>query len=67
MLSATASSIATTFLLPKSLNTAGFYFVVNGLINSLDIYMEDSDSIITKLLNALQLPNNDHLIIQFVI
>ena len=44
-------SIATTFLSPKPLDTASFYLVVDGLVDDLDTYIKDSDSIIAKPLN----------------
>jgi hypothetical protein len=53
VLSATTLSIATTSLLPKPLNTAGFHPVANGLVDDPDTYIEDSDSVIAELLNAL--------------
>ena len=52
-LSAAALSIATTSLLPKPLNIAGFYLVVDNLVDNLDIYIEDSNSIIAKPLDIL--------------
>ena len=56
-------NIAATSLLPKPLNTASSYPIINGLVDSLDTYIEDSNSIITKLLDILQLLNNNHLIV----
>ena len=53
ILSATTLSIVTTSLLPKPLNTAGFYLVVDSLVDNPDTYIEDSDSVITKPLDAL--------------
>jgi hypothetical protein len=52
-LSATTLSIAATSLLPKPLDTASFYLVVDGLVNNPDIYIEDSDFIIAKPLDIL--------------
>ena len=49
----TALSIATTSLSPKTLNIASFYLVVNGLVNNLDTYIKDSNSIIAEPLNIL--------------
>jgi hypothetical protein len=56
-------SIATTSLLPKPLNTASFYLVVDSLVDNLDTYIEDSDSVIAEPLNTLQLLNNNYLIV----
>ena len=53
ILGATALSIATTSLLPKPLNIAGFYLVVDSLVDNLDTYIEDSNSIIAKPLDVL--------------
>jgi len=53
ILGTTALSIATTSLLPKPLNIAGFYLVADSLVDNLDTYIEDSNSIITKPLNIL--------------
>ena len=52
-LGAAALSIAATSLSPKPLNTAGFYLVANSLVDDLDTYIEDSDSIIAKPLDIL--------------
>ena len=52
-LSTAVLSTVTIFLLCKPLNTAGFYLVADSLVNNLDTYMEDSDSVIAKLLNIL--------------
>ena len=46
-------STAAASLLPKPLNTASFYLVVNSLVDNLNTYIEDSDSIMAKLLNIL--------------
>jgi len=62
-LGAAALSIAVTSLLPKPLNIAGFYLVVDSLVDNLDTYIEDSNSIIAKPLDILQLLNNNHLIV----
>ena len=35
-------------------------------MDDLDTYIKDSDFIIAKFLNILQLLNNDHLIVQFI-
>jgi hypothetical protein len=53
ILGATALSIAATSLSPKPLNTASFYLVVNSLVDNLDTYIEDSNSIIAEPLNTL--------------
>jgi hypothetical protein len=53
VLGATTLSIATTSLSPKPLNIAGFYLVVDSLVDNLDTYIEDSDSIIAKPLDIL--------------
>jgi hypothetical protein len=53
--------------LPKPLNTAGFHPVADGLVDDLDTYIEDSNSVIAKPLDILQFLNNDHFIVQFVI
>ena len=53
--------------MPKPLNAASSYLVVDSLVDNLDTYIEDSDFIIAKLLNILQLLNNNHFIVQFVI
>ena len=52
-LGTTALSIATTSLSPKPLNIAGFYLVADSLVDNLDTYIEDSDSIIAKPLDIL--------------
>jgi len=39
--------------LPKPLNAAGFYPVADSLVDNLDTYIEDSNSIIAKPLDAL--------------
>jgi len=53
MLSTTTLNIATTSLLLKPFNITSFYFVADSLINNLDTYIEDSNSIIAKPLNIL--------------
>ena len=53
ILGTTALSIAITSLLPKPLNIASFYLVADGLVDNLDTYIEDSNSIITKPLDIL--------------
>ena len=53
ILGATALSIATTSPSPKPLNIAGFYLVVDSLVDNLDTYIEDSDSIIAEPLDIL--------------
>ena len=51
--SATALSIAATSLLSKPLNTAGFYLVADSPMDNPDTYIEDSNSVIAKPLDAL--------------
>jgi len=63
ILGTTTLSIATTSLSPKPLNIASFYLVVDSLVDNLDTYIEDSNSIIAKPLDILQLLNNDYLIV----
>ena len=53
VLNTTTLSIATTSLLPKPLNIANFYLVMDGLVDNLDTYIKDSDFIIAKPLNIL--------------
>ena len=53
ILGTTALSIAATFPLPKPLNIAGFYLAADSLVNNLDTYIEDSNSIIAEPLNIL--------------
>ncbi len=67
VLGTAASSAAITSLSPKPLDTASFYLVVDGLIDNLNTYVEDSDSVIAESLNILQFLNNDHFIVWFVI
>ena len=52
-LNITTLSIAATSLLPKPLNIAGFYLVVDSLVDNLDTYIEDSNSIIAEPLDIL--------------
>ena len=52
-LGATALSIAITSLLPKPLNIASFYLVADSLVDNLDTYIEDSNSVIAEPLDAL--------------
>jgi len=63
ILSITALSVATTSPLPKPFNIAGFYLVADGLVDNLNTYIEDSDFIMAKPLNILQLLNNNYLIV----
>ena len=51
ILNTTILNIVATSLLPKPLNAAGFYLVVNGLVDNLNTYIEDSDFIIAKPLD----------------
>ena len=53
ILSTAVLSVAATSLLLKPFNTAGFYLVVNSLVDNSDIYIEDSDFIIAEFLNTL--------------
>ena len=57
---------ATTSPSPKPLDTAGFHPVINGPVDDPDTYIKNSNSVIAKPLNILQLPNNDHFTVQFV-
>jgi len=52
-LGATALSIAATSPSPKPLNIAGFYPVVDSLVDNLDTYIKDSDSVMAEPLNTL--------------
>ena len=52
-LGAAALNTAVTFPLPKPLDTAGFHPVADGLVDNLDTYIEDSDSIIAEPLDIL--------------
>ena len=53
ILSITALNTAAVSSLPKPLNTAGFYLITDSLVNNLDTYIEDSNSIIAKPLDIL--------------
>ncbi len=53
VLGTAALSIATTSPLPKPLNIASFYLVADSLVDNLDTYIEDSNSIIAKPLDIL--------------
>ena len=53
ILGTTALSTAITSLLPKPFNIAGFYLVADGLVDNLDTYVEDSNSITAESLNIL--------------
>ena len=53
VLGAAISSVAATSLLPKPFNTIGFHLVVNGLVDNLDTYVEDSDFMMAEPLDAL--------------
>ena len=53
VLGTTTLSIATTSLLPKPLNIASFYLVADSLVDNLDTYIEDSDSVIAEPLDIL--------------
>ena len=46
-------NIAAASPLPKPFNTANFHLVADGLVDNLDTYIEDSDSVIAKFLNIL--------------
>jgi hypothetical protein len=52
-LSTIALSIATASPSPKPLNIAGFHLVADGLVDNLNTYIEDSNSVIAKPLNVL--------------
>ena len=49
----TTLSVAAASLSPKPLNTASFHLVVDVLVDNLDIYIKDSNSIIAKPLDTL--------------
>ena len=66
VLGATVLNAAATSLLPKSFNAAGFHLVADGLVDDPDTHIEDSNSIMAKLLNTLQFPNNNYFTVQFV-
>ena len=53
VLSTAVLNTVTTSLLPKPLNTASFYLVVDGLVDNLDTHIEDSNSVIAEPLNIL--------------
>ena len=53
ILSTITLSTAVISPLPKPLNIAGFYLVVDSLVDNLDTYIEDSNSIMVKPLNIL--------------
>ena len=53
VLNTTTSSIATTSLSLKPLNIASSYPVVDGLVDGLDTYIKDSNSVIAKPLDTL--------------
>ena len=53
VLGATALSIAATSPSPKPLNIAGFYLIVDSLVDNLDTYIEDSDSVMAEPLDIL--------------
>jgi hypothetical protein len=52
-LGATTLSTAATSLLPKPLNAASFYPVADSLVDNLDTYIEDNNSIIAEPLDIL--------------
>ena len=52
-LNTAALNIAAASLLPKPLNAAGFYLVVDGLVDDLDTYIKDSDFVIAEPLDTL--------------
>jgi hypothetical protein len=60
-LSTTTLSVVAASPSPKFFNAAGFHLVADGPVDNPDTYIEDSDSIIVKPLNVLQLLNNNHL------
>ena len=53
ILGTTTLTIATTSPLSKPLNIASFYLVVDSLVDNLDTYIEDSNSIIAEPLDIL--------------
>ena len=53
ILDITTLNTAAASLLPKPLNAAGFYLVVDSLVDDPDTYIEDSNSIIAKPLDVL--------------
>ena len=63
ILGAATLSTVTTSLSPKPFNTASFHPVVDGPVDDPDTYIKNSDSVIVKPLNTLQLLNNDHFIV----
>jgi cellular nucleic acid-binding protein len=63
---AAASSAAATSPSPKPLDAAGSHPVADGPVDDPDTHVEDSDSVMAEPSDALQLPNNDHLTVQFV-
>ena len=52
-LGATILNTAITFLLPKPLDIIGFHLVVDSLVDNLNTYVEDSDSMMAKPLDVL--------------
>jgi len=52
ILGAAALSAIITSLLPKPLNAAGFHLVADGPVDDPDTYVEDSNSVMAKPLNA---------------
>ena len=52
-LNTATSNIAATSLLPKPLDIASSYPIIDSPVDSLDTYMEDNNSIIIKPLNIL--------------
>ena len=53
VLGTAALSAAATSLLLKPFDVASFYLVADGLVDNLDIYVEDSNSVIAEPLDAL--------------
>jgi hypothetical protein len=65
-LDTTTLSIAATSLSPKPLNAASFYPMANSPVDNPDTHIKDSNSVMAKPLNTLQLLNNNHFIVQFI-
>ena len=53
VLSTATLNIAVISLSPKPFNAAGFHLVVDGLVNNLDTYIEDSNFVIAEPLDIL--------------
>ena len=53
ILNTAALSIAAASPLPKPLDAAGFHLVADGLVDDLNTYIEDSNSVMAEPLNVL--------------